>query len=97
VVSIPQGWTTKLLNWWPLVFLGQMSYSLYLWQQPFLNRNSRAWFSAFPVNLCLAFAAALCSYYLIERPFLALRERVEKGRGRPSADGAATPSKAEIG
>jgi peptidoglycan/LPS O-acetylase OafA/YrhL len=97
VVSIPQGWTTKILNWWPLVFIGQMSYSLYLWQQPFLNRNSAAWFSAFPVNIFLAFAAALCSYYLIERPFLALRESLEKGGARSSADRpATTASKTEI-
>jgi peptidoglycan/LPS O-acetylase OafA/YrhL len=53
-------------------FLGVLSYSLYLWQQPFLNRNSHQWWTAFPLNLLLAFACAVASYYLVERPFLGM-------------------------
>ncbi len=83
-VSISGDWTARLLNWPPLAFIGVMSYSLYLWQQPFLNRTSTAWPSSFPVNACLAIAAALLSYYLVERPFLALRERLEKSRALAS-------------
>jgi peptidoglycan/LPS O-acetylase OafA/YrhL len=51
-------------------FFGILSYSLYLWQQPFLNRNSHGWWTAFPLNLLLALACALGSYYVVERPFL---------------------------
>jgi peptidoglycan/LPS O-acetylase OafA/YrhL len=51
-------------------FLGVLSYSLYLWQQPFVNRNSDGWWAAFPVNLLLALACAMGSYYIVERPFL---------------------------
>jgi peptidoglycan/LPS O-acetylase OafA/YrhL len=47
-----------------------------LWQQLFLNRNSAAWVNAFPQNLCLAIAAALSSYFLLEKPFLRLRRRL---------------------
>jgi peptidoglycan/LPS O-acetylase OafA/YrhL len=61
------------LNWKPVAFIGVLSYSLYLWQQPFLNRDGHHSWNAFPWNVALAFVAALASYYVVERPFLALR------------------------
>jgi peptidoglycan/LPS O-acetylase OafA/YrhL len=74
-IRLPDGASGRLLNWRPLVWLGGLSYSLYLWQQLFINRHSDAWPNAFPVNLALALAAALGSYYLVEQPFLRLRSR----------------------
>jgi len=71
----------RVLNWGPVVWLGTMSYSFYLWQQPFLNRGSTAWWTAFPQNLMLALACAVGSFYGVERPFLELRER-RKRRSR---------------
>jgi len=65
----------RVLNWRPVVWLGTMSYSFYLWQQPFLNRGSTTWWTAFPQNLVLAFSCATVSYYGVEKPFLELRER----------------------
>ncbi len=55
----------KVLNWRPVAWIGTLSYSLYVWQQLFLNRNSSAWINTFPQNLALAVAAALGSYYLL--------------------------------
>jgi peptidoglycan/LPS O-acetylase OafA/YrhL len=82
----------RLLNARPIVFVGVLSYSLYLWQQPFLNRHAHLGLTAFPMNLALAFAAALASYYLIERPALRLRARIEAGlRGQRAAAVAAPP------
>jgi peptidoglycan/LPS O-acetylase OafA/YrhL len=52
--------------------LGVLSYSLYLWQQAFLNRASTQWWTAFPVNILLTFACAVGSYYIVERPFLGM-------------------------
>jgi peptidoglycan/LPS O-acetylase OafA/YrhL len=63
----------SILNSRPLASIGVLSYSLYLWQQPFLNRNSASWITAFPQNIILAVAAATASYTLLERPFLKLR------------------------
>jgi peptidoglycan/LPS O-acetylase OafA/YrhL len=63
-----------LLNSAPFVWVGSISYSLYLWQQPFLNRWSSAPSAAFPLNLALAVLFAAASYYLVEEPFLKLRE-----------------------
>jgi peptidoglycan/LPS O-acetylase OafA/YrhL len=68
----------RLLNTRPLVFVGTLSYSIYLWQQIFLNRGSTSTISAFPLNLTLALMAALVSYYLVERPFLRWRPRLER-------------------
>ncbi len=76
--------TGRLLNWKPVVFLGVLSYSLYLWQSPFLNHRSSAWINAFPQNVVVAFLVALASYFLIERPFVRLRRRLRRDSGLPS-------------
>jgi len=69
-------WVGQVLNWKPIAFVGVLSYSLYIWQQLFLNRYSTSWVSAFPQNLVFAVAAALASYLLLERPLLKLRHRM---------------------
>lgn len=74
----------RFLNWKPIVALGVLSYSLYLWQQPFLNRHSDAWVNAFPQNLVFAFAAALLSYFVVERAFLGLRNRFRRAAAVPA-------------
>jgi len=74
----------RLLNWSPMIFIGVLSYSLYLWQEPFLNRLSSWPVNWFPINLILTFLAALLSYYVVEKPFLDLRRRIER-RLRASA------------
>ena len=76
-VTFHDGRIGRVLNAAPLVFVGWISYSLYLWQQPFLNRASSADVAAFPLNLALAVACALASYFVIERPSLALRKALE--------------------
>jgi peptidoglycan/LPS O-acetylase OafA/YrhL len=68
----------QVLNWKPIAFVGVLSYSLYLWQQPFLNRDSTAWVNKFPQNLVFAVAAALASYLLLEKPLLKLRHRLRE-------------------
>lgn len=68
----------RLLNAQLFVFVGGLSYSLYLWQQIFLNRTSDAVTSRFPLNITLGVACALVSYYAIERPILTrVRPQVE--------------------
>lgn len=66
----------RVLNWRPIVFVGVLSYSLYLWQQLFLNPESTAWGCTFPQNLIFTVAAALGSYFLLEKPVLKLRRRL---------------------
>jgi peptidoglycan/LPS O-acetylase OafA/YrhL len=74
-VRYPAGPAGKVLNWRPVMFVGTLSYSLYLWQEPFLNHRVHRSTTEWPVNVVLAIACALGSYYLVEKPFLALRER----------------------
>ena len=38
-LRFPHGWVGRILNSRPFVFVGVLSYSLYLWQQPFLRRS----------------------------------------------------------
>ena len=79
----------KLLDARPLVWIGRLSYSLYLWQQPFVNREGTHWVQAWPFNLLAAVAMAMASYYLVEQPFLRLRER--RARTKIRLIGAAVP------
>jgi peptidoglycan/LPS O-acetylase OafA/YrhL len=69
----PGDWCGHVLNWKPVAFLGTLSYSLYLWQQLFLNRHSTAWVNAFPQNLVATVGVALASYLLLEKPLLRWR------------------------
>lgn len=65
----------RLLNSRLVVFVGVLSYSLYLWQQPFLNRSGSSSVNSFPINLVLACACALASYTFVEKPLLRMRRR----------------------
>lgn len=80
MVRIPGGPVGRWLNSKPLVFIGGLSYSLYLWQQPFLDRKDPGLMTSFPLNVILAIVLALMSYAFIEKPFLRLRRRLEKAR-----------------
>src|SRR5262249_50089691 len=64
----PESPIGRLLNAAPLIYIGSISYSLYLWQQICLGDQSNGAFLVFPLNLALACVAAGCSYYVIERP-----------------------------
>lgn len=66
-----------MLNFKPMVYIGVLSYSLYLWQNAFLNPDWSAWPARLPMNLLLAACMAVASYYLVERPFLRLKSCVQ--------------------
>ena len=77
-VRFPFGQVGRLLNSRAAVWIGTMSYSLYVWQQPFLDSHYVAPWIRFPFNVIYAFATAIASFYLIERPMLRLRARLER-------------------
>lgn len=83
----PEGAWFKLLNSRILNLIGLWSYSLYLWQQLFLYKTS-LWINQYPLNILLTFGMAILSYYLVEKPFLALRKNssqraeIKKSTGR---------------
>jgi peptidoglycan/LPS O-acetylase OafA/YrhL len=82
-MRMPATGIARLLNWRPVVWIGTISYSLYLWQQLFAFGNHLpAW-----AKIAGIFATASLSYYLIEQPFLAIGRRFR--RASPPAEGLA--------
>ena len=81
----------SILNGRFVVWLGVISYSLYLWQQPFLDRHSAAIWSTFPINIILVFVCAVVSHHAVERPFLQAREQWRFFESR-SRDGTVLPA-----
>ena len=53
----------RIFTFRPLLLAGLLSYSLYIWQQPFFIVTGGAWWAVFP-----AVVAAGASYLLIEKP-----------------------------
>jgi peptidoglycan/LPS O-acetylase OafA/YrhL len=72
----------RFLNWAPVVRIGVLSYSIYLWQTLFLHSQNfqvfgpLTWLGSFPANWLGFFLAANVSYVFIEQPSLRLRDRV---------------------
>jgi peptidoglycan/LPS O-acetylase OafA/YrhL len=98
VIQRPDDRFGRLLNTAPMVWIGTLSYSLYLWQQPFLNRHSSGVVQSFPFNILLAVAVAHASYLLVERPFLRLRQRIERrSRHQRPGDGDGSSRSATTG
>lgn len=64
----------KVLNLKIINYIGTLSYSIYLWQQLFIYQSD-FWINKFPQNLIFIFLAALFSYYIIEKPFLKLKQK----------------------
>lgn len=69
--------TGRFLNSPVMVRLGVMSYSIYLWQQPFLNPHDPGLLTSFPLNLIGIAVMSSISYYLVERYSLAWRQKLE--------------------
>lgn len=74
----------RFLNFEPVVFIGTISYSLYLWQQIFTLPGGSGWIFRFPINIFLIFTCALGSYYLIEKPSLRIRQKLQVRRANPT-------------
>jgi len=70
------------LNLQPIVWLGKISYSLYLWQELFIYGPRNPWYF-----VLFAVALASLSYYLIEQPMLRVRERRARERSSPPTAG----------
>jgi peptidoglycan/LPS O-acetylase OafA/YrhL len=78
---VEEGLAHKFLNSRLLVWIGVVSYSMYIWQEIFLVRPAVDAYplgklSAFPLNLICVFAVSAASFYWIERPCIAYGKRL---------------------
>ncbi|MGD0212734.1 MAG: acyltransferase [Terriglobales bacterium] len=72
----------RILNIAPVMWLGRVSYSLYLWQEPFFFSQTRP-----PAHkMLLGVGLACLSYYLVEQPVLRLRGRKTERAEIPMAE-----------
>ena len=78
----------RLLNNPVMAWVGNLSYSLYLWDMPFTDPSVHSWATTFPQNLVLTLIAATISFYAVEQPFRKLGER----KARPATPRAARVS-----
>jgi peptidoglycan/LPS O-acetylase OafA/YrhL len=84
-VRNPTSAVGRLLNSRPVVHLGVLSYSIYIWQTLFLNYDNQSVFGpslsllyTFPFSWLAILVVAELSHYLIERPSLRLRNQLIK-------------------
>ncbi|HWX54078.1 MAG TPA: acyltransferase [Verrucomicrobiae bacterium] len=78
----------RVLESVPFRWIGRLSYSLYLWQQLFVNGTSQGnaplgWVQNFPFNAGMMVVMAAASYYCLEKPLVRLGHRL----ARPVSDG----------
>jgi peptidoglycan/LPS O-acetylase OafA/YrhL len=88
VISVAIERKDRLLNSGLLVWTGLLSYSLYLWQQPFLVFDGPL--NYFSIRILMTFLMAYLSYRFIEQPVLNLYAR------RRSGTHAASPAVAAV-
>jgi peptidoglycan/LPS O-acetylase OafA/YrhL len=75
VLLTPAGWMNKrVLSWRPIVFVGRISYSWYLWHWPILVYLRLASPDGIPMlatilGIVASLGLALCSFFYIEQPF----------------------------
>jgi peptidoglycan/LPS O-acetylase OafA/YrhL len=77
-----QGRLKRALRLRPMVGLGLISYSAYLWQQLFTIGFNKTFTGVWPLSWVCSITAAALSYHLIEQPFLRLKRRYETAEAR---------------
>lgn len=78
IINYKENFIGRVLNSSPMITLGIMSYSIYLWQQPFTLSYSNLWFTKFPFNIFGIIICSCFSYYIIEKFSLRWRHKLEK-------------------
>jgi peptidoglycan/LPS O-acetylase OafA/YrhL len=82
-IHYPSKGPSRILNLKPVTWLGQLSYSIYIWQQFYCTQPDvfgwqLMWFQSTPFWIFAALGTGIASYYLLERPLLRLRTRLHR-------------------
>jgi len=83
-------WYHRFLGSRPLVFLGRISYSVYIWQQIYLTPLNTTFLGKWPLNLVAALATGWLSYRYVELPFIRAKDRFFSPRIKSAATPLAT-------
>lgn len=74
-----RSWFYRFLNSRPMITIGKLSFSIYIWQQFFTCTDGKfGSFARLPKNLFMIIIASTLSYYYFERGFLKLKKRFQK-------------------
>lgn len=97
LVLAPDAWLARVFAWRPLVWVGRISYGLYLWHVPVFivmayEASTVARRYVIPVEFTLSFVLAIASYVAVERPALRLKHRV----GGPAQQRASNDSRPAV-
>lgn len=74
----PVKWSIGVLELWPLVWIGRLSYPLYLWHFPVFDLSHRFMepgVAQLSVAVIGSLAISIFSFFIVEKPFMALRKR----------------------
>lgn len=88
ILMTPQSIVRKFLAMRWLVWVGSISYGLYLWHFPIYKTMSALGFHGFAiitVGSLVTFMVAALSYYVVERPILKLKKRFIRATPHPSS------------
>jgi peptidoglycan/LPS O-acetylase OafA/YrhL len=96
LVTAPPAWLSAILAWGPLVWIGKISYGLYLYHMPVFSLMPATPpsylpaavgpFAVYAFAFALTFAIATASYYLVEKRFLDLRHKLGAPRSAPQPE-----------
>ena len=95
VLLTPDGRLSRVLTSRPLVWIGQLSYGLYLWHYPvyrIMGHMGASEFQCLTLGTVITVLAAALSWHLMEKPLLRLKKHFQPGTSSTQHDRTPTPA-----